>query len=355
MNGTALSAQPVVSVTDSGGNVVAGVTVTATLHSGSGSLTGATAVTNASGVATFSGLTLTGTAGSFTLTFTAGASSATSSSFTPSPPPVIGGKPPLTELTPGGGRAVLSDGTVVPVVITNTGSSLTVIGEGVSMMVSGAFVSTTLGASAPVLTADPISIMSGSGYWPGTTVLFWVLSRLTTLGSTIVKPDGTFTFTVVMPASILSGSHTMATVGIAKSGSTLSLAVGVVLRRLQVHRPVVTSFTLDHFSDGSWTLTTAMKQRLTMLALLIRTKGAMSVAITSYSDAAGASWLNLSVSRERAVFVESFLRFELRQLKYVQPLRFAVRWFGQAKAVANNRTAAGRAANRRVVIETTLP
>ena len=81
VNGVALTQQPVVTVKDVGGNLVSGDTVTATVHSGSGSLSSATAVTNGSGVATFSGLTLTGTDGPFVLTFTDGAATVNSSSF----------------------------------------------------------------------------------------------------------------------------------------------------------------------------------------------------------------------------------------------------------------------------------
>ncbi len=71
-SGIALTTQPVVQIQDASGNAVSqnGVLVTATTVSGTGTLTSATATTNASGVATFSGLTLSGTAGSYTFRFT---------------------------------------------------------------------------------------------------------------------------------------------------------------------------------------------------------------------------------------------------------------------------------------------
>ncbi len=73
-SGTAFATQPVIQLEDQNGNPTpqAGVTVTATISSGpSGSLTNATATTDGSGRATFSGLTLTGQVGSYTLAFSA--------------------------------------------------------------------------------------------------------------------------------------------------------------------------------------------------------------------------------------------------------------------------------------------
>jgi hypothetical protein len=73
-SGTAFGTQPVIQLEDQNGNPTpqAGVTVTATVSSGpSGSLANATATTDGSGRAAFSGLTLSGLVGSYTLTFSA--------------------------------------------------------------------------------------------------------------------------------------------------------------------------------------------------------------------------------------------------------------------------------------------
>lgn len=85
--GTNFGTQPVVRVVDASGNVITGhpvTTVTATIASGpsGGSLSGTTASTS-SGVATFSGMKITGAGGTYTITFSAtGLSSVTSSSLT---------------------------------------------------------------------------------------------------------------------------------------------------------------------------------------------------------------------------------------------------------------------------------
>ncbi len=72
-SGVALAQQPVIQVRDASGNAVAasGILVTATIKTGTGTLSSATATTNAGGVATFTGLTITGSAGGFVLKFDA--------------------------------------------------------------------------------------------------------------------------------------------------------------------------------------------------------------------------------------------------------------------------------------------
>jgi hypothetical protein len=85
-SGEPLAPQPVIQVADAAGNPVAqaGITVTASLASGDGTLTGTTSVeTNTSGRAVFSNLVITGTTGSYSLLFQAsGLSSVTSNAIT---------------------------------------------------------------------------------------------------------------------------------------------------------------------------------------------------------------------------------------------------------------------------------
>jgi hypothetical protein len=83
VNGVALTTQPIVRVTDSGDNTVTSFTgdVVVSTASGLGELSGNT-VAAVAGVATFTNLVITGTAGNFTLTFTpASLTAVTSSSF----------------------------------------------------------------------------------------------------------------------------------------------------------------------------------------------------------------------------------------------------------------------------------
>src|SRR5205823_6673626 len=73
-SGVAFAQQPVVQLRDGDGNAVnqAGVTITAAIATGGGTLGGTvTAATNGSGVASFTNLSISGTAGERTLTFSA--------------------------------------------------------------------------------------------------------------------------------------------------------------------------------------------------------------------------------------------------------------------------------------------
>src|SRR5438094_3896631 len=73
-SGVAFAQQPVVQLRDGDGNAVnqAGVTVTAAIATGGGTLGGTvTAATNGSGVASFTNLAISGTVGERTLTFSA--------------------------------------------------------------------------------------------------------------------------------------------------------------------------------------------------------------------------------------------------------------------------------------------
>src|SRR5439155_610164 len=85
-SGVAVAQQPVIQVRDASGNAVSQseVTVTAAIATGGGTLGGTlTAVTNGSGVASFTDLAITGTAGDRTLSFSAtGLASATSTTVT---------------------------------------------------------------------------------------------------------------------------------------------------------------------------------------------------------------------------------------------------------------------------------
>src|SRR5205085_4221141 len=85
-SGVAFAQQPVVQLRDASGNAVsqAQVTVTAAIATGAGTLGGTlTATTNGSGVASFTNLAITGTAGDRTLSFSAtGLTAVTSGTIT---------------------------------------------------------------------------------------------------------------------------------------------------------------------------------------------------------------------------------------------------------------------------------
>ncbi len=125
-SGIALTTQPAIQLRDASSNPVsqAGVTVTATIASGpvGGSLTSATAITNGAGLATFAGLAITGTVGTYTLTFTGTgvAGTATSGDIVLT----AGAATKLSlETPPSGGRSTIALGTQPTVQLRDTGNN----------------------------------------------------------------------------------------------------------------------------------------------------------------------------------------------------------------------------------------
>src|SRR5438094_950175 len=182
-SGVAFAQQPVVQLRDGDGNAVnqAGVTITAAIATGGGTLGGTvTAATNGSGVASFTNLSISGTAGDRTLSFSAtgltpavsgtitvGAGAATQLTLTTQPSAtaqsgVAFAQQPVVQLRDGAGNAVSQAGVTVTAAIATgggtLGGTLTVVtnGSGVAsftdLTISGAAGDRTLSFSAPGLT-----------------------------------------------------------------------------------------------------------------------------------------------------------------------------------------------------------
>src|SRR5207302_90028 len=144
-SGVAFAQQPVVQLRDGDGNAVnqAGVTITAAIATGGGTLGGTvTAATNGSGVASFTNLSISGTAGDRTLSFSAtgltpaasgtvtvGAGAATQVTLTTQPSAtaqsgVAFAQQPVVQLRDGAGNAVSQVGVTVTAAIATGGGTL---------------------------------------------------------------------------------------------------------------------------------------------------------------------------------------------------------------------------------------
>ncbi|HSR91626.1 MAG TPA: invasin domain 3-containing protein, partial [Gemmatimonadales bacterium] len=144
-SGVAIVVQPRIQIQDAAGNSVsqAGTTITASFASGSGTLTNATATTSPAGLATFAGLAITGTVGSYTLQYDAAGLTGVSSNaitlnpgpanhvtITVQPPPTASSgvalsTQPVVQLRDGAGNAVSQGGTSITASIASgTGGSL---------------------------------------------------------------------------------------------------------------------------------------------------------------------------------------------------------------------------------------
>jgi OOP family OmpA-OmpF porin len=94
-------------------------------------------------------------------------------------------------------------------------------------------------------------------------------------------------------------------------------------------------------------LTSADKSRLDQLASQMGSTKGYIVALTGSTDSTGSKAYNDRLSQRRAQAVERYLAATY----HVPPYKFYVLGLGKADEVASNRTAAGRAKNRRVQVQ----
>jgi hypothetical protein len=233
VSGVALVPGPAVRLADVSGNFVstAGVQVTATLATGTGSLAGATATTDATGTATFPALTITGPAGSYSLTFAApGLTSVTTASitvasgsptqltYTVAPPATAAsGQPlnpqPVLQLRDASGNAVLQAG----VQVTASAAGLTLTGESVTTNANGeaAFTSLTL-----------------SGATGTYNLAFGVVGVPSSISSSISLTAGSatqLTVSTAPPATTTAGQPFSATLQIRDAGGNAVAVSGVAV------------------------------------------------------------------------------------------------------------------------------
>lgn len=71
----------------------------------------------------------------------------------------------------------------------------------------------------------------------------------------------------------------------------------------------------------------------------------MRVVVEGYTDSIGSDAYNMKLSERRAETVRDFM-----VSKGISPTRITTRGFGKANPIASNKTAEGRAENRRVEI-----
>jgi uncharacterized protein (TIGR02145 family) len=180
--GTAFTTQPVVRITDLSGNTVttSTVNVVATIATGAGTLNGTTTVAAVNGVATFTDLVLSGTAGNFTLAFTpTSLTAATSNSFalsvgaasqaiiTTQPAGAVDGATfttqPVIRITDAGGNTVTSSTqSVVASIASGTGA---LSGTTTVQAVNGVATFTNLkitGSGSHTITFTPTSLIAAT-------------------------------------------------------------------------------------------------------------------------------------------------------------------------------------------------
>jgi hypothetical protein len=250
-SGAAFPQQPSVQLRDASGNAVAqsGVTVTAAIASGGGTLGGtATASTNASGVATFTNLAITGTVGDRTLSFSAsGVTGATSSTIhvragTPSQL-VITTQPsstaaagaafaqqPSVQIQDASGNAVAQSGVTVTAAIASGGGTL---GGTVTALTDASGTATFTDLSIGGTVGDRTLSFSATGLTPATSGTISVTAGAAAALAFTVQPSNVVASAAITPAVQVSivdafGNVTASTdnvtvaIGTNPSGGTLS-------------------------------------------------------------------------------------------------------------------------------------
>ncbi len=128
--------------------------------------------------------------------------------------------------------------------------------------------------------------------------------------------------------------------------------------RVNVEIPVVPDLTPDErpfdcydFTSGSTRIDNRCKAILDDVALLLRQNPSATVAVTGYSDAAGAAAANDELAQQRA----DNARTDLVDRHSISASRIHTSSRGSSDQIADNSTAAGRARNRRIHIVVTIP
>ena len=235
VNGSAFTTQPVVRVTDSGDNTVTSFTgnVVASIASGTGTLSGTT-VAAVAGVATFTNLVITGTAGNFTLTFTpASLTAVTSSSFalaagaatkammTTQPAGAVNGSAfttqPVVRVTDSGGNTVTTSTAVVTV--SKASGSGTLSGTTTATAVAGVATFTNLvitGTGDHVLTFTPATLTAVNSE----TLTVSLATQATLSITSLTTSTKAYPYSQALSITTSGGSGTGATTFAIASGGT---------------------------------------------------------------------------------------------------------------------------------------
>jgi hypothetical protein len=101
------------------------------------------------------------------------------------------------------------------------------------------------------------------------------------------------------------------------------------------------------FASGKSTLQKRSHKQLDQVANVIKTHPDMTVTIEGHTDSVGSDARNMKLSQARAEAVRAYL-----VKRGIDGSRLTAVGFGETRPVADNKTKAGRAANRRVEFTT---
>ena len=242
-SGVAFARQPVVQLRDAAGNAVsqAGVTVTAAIATGGGTLGGTlTAATSGTGVATFTNLSISGTIGDRTLSFSAtgltlavsgtitvGAGAATQLTLTTEPSPTAqSGVPfarqPVEQLRDGAGNAVSQAGVTVTAAIATGGGTL---GGTLTAATSASGVATFTNLSLSGTAGDRTLSFSATGLAPAVSGTITVGAGVATHLTLTTQPSATAQSGVAFAQQPAAQLRDAAGNAVSQAGVTVTAAI----------------------------------------------------------------------------------------------------------------------------------
>lgn len=242
-SGVPLPVQPQIQIQDAAGNPVANanVAISVNISSGGGTLSGGPTVvqTNASGLATFTGLTITGPTGPYTLLFTAsglssvsapvtvgaGNPSGSQSSFSISPASFVAGTPTGSTVTvtarDASGNPIAGAAAAVNVTGTNTLTPPSLAPTDAGGVTSGVITSNEAGVKTVTVTINGIAVTNPASatltVLPGPPSA--TISTVSAAPTTLVAGNGTSATVTVTVKDLLGNRIAGATVTLASTGN----------------------------------------------------------------------------------------------------------------------------------------
>jgi outer membrane protein OmpA-like peptidoglycan-associated protein len=135
-----------------------------------------------------------------------------------------------------------------------------------------------------------------------------------------------------------------------KMRSELTRQLNVVLATRETARGLIVNMSDVLFDTGSSTLRPGAREKLAKIAGIILVHPGLKIEVEGHTDAVGGPVINGPLSEKRADSVRTFL-----VAQGVAADMITARGFGDSKPVADNRTATGRQANRRVELVVSGP
>jgi outer membrane protein OmpA-like peptidoglycan-associated protein len=261
---------------------------------------------------------------------------------TPVAAPLTPGR--VFELPAGPGEVRTPGGATVRVPIQLIGDQITVGTTTYGLQIKTTGTSTTFAKATITLVKGSNAVISGFGFKGGTIVQIYILSTPTSVGTALVRSDGTYTGTFKVPPGLADGQHSINSVGTLHTGKPATVGAPVTVTS-RARRIIIVPFAFD-----SSTLTPKLRKQVVTAAKIIKEFRITSLTLVGYTDPVGSTGYNVALSRRRAASVNAYLAVSLKALGYSSK---EVKRLGLGKSdfVYRSRSTVDAAASRRVVIE----